>query len=381
MAYKDFIQNTIEESIRENWDYDKGFDQKRYDALLNRTFAKFKVADFDGANEYDGFRREDYPSAKAYFTILFELAFESVGMDKSESSTESTGKGWKEAADHTGKAPRHKAAATKRQLKGITRTPMKKRPKSAKVTILKKWEADLKARRSWSGNKRGFAVFDSNVESESVEKLSEIMSKGQSGIDDYTMNLQEMNFDFQYESFKATWNEFLRDEHIDTNKLPPSIKSEVEEEARMTYEENLDWNIEKMFEFDVLLKDGKQYELGYDGSVSTIDEDVPDSVSFKNRALKYISQEELNKILINSYGGMGYFGMITSARDILDALRDDNKTITGSSLIIGVHDGMNGSGYFVRAEGKLEIDLKTAQLDEGSYSVGDVFGTREWNWR
>ncbi len=45
---------------------------------------------------------------------------------KKGSIQQAAGKGWKEAADHTGKAPRHKAAATRNNLSGTSRIPLQK---------------------------------------------------------------------------------------------------------------------------------------------------------------------------------------------------------------------------------------------------------------
>jgi hypothetical protein len=103
--------------------------------------------------------------------------------------------------------------------------------------------------------------------------------------------------------------------------------------------------------------------------------------SFKTKALKHISQKQFDEIITNSYGGSGYFGLIISARDIVEAIRENKEEITGSDLVIGVHDGMNGSGYFVRAQAPYKITLKSARLDAGSYSIGDVFGHVDWKWR
>ena len=53
------------------------------------------------------------------------------------------GKGWKEAADHTGKAPRHKAAATKRKIRTVSKSPMVRKEKDWKKVAKRELEKEL----------------------------------------------------------------------------------------------------------------------------------------------------------------------------------------------------------------------------------------------
>lgn len=48
--------------------------------------------------------------------------------------------------------------------------------------------------------------------------------------------------------------------------------------------------------------------------------------------------------------------------------------------VIGIHDGGNGSGYYIIANGNPKFNISEVELDYGSYSLGDVFGTGDWKY-
>jgi len=59
------------------------------------------------------------------------------------SSKKKKGKGWKEAADVSGKAPRHKAAATRRKVAGVSKAPQVRKEKDWKKVAKKELEREL----------------------------------------------------------------------------------------------------------------------------------------------------------------------------------------------------------------------------------------------
>ena len=69
---------------------------------------------------------------------------DSIGINSTELLVKS-GKGWKESADHTGKAPKHKAAATRRRVKGVSKSPMvrKEKEKDWKKVARRELEKEL----------------------------------------------------------------------------------------------------------------------------------------------------------------------------------------------------------------------------------------------
>ena len=69
---------------------------------------------------------------------------ETIGINSTELLVKS-GKGWKESADHTGKAPKHKAAATRRKVRSVSKSPMvrKEKEKDWKKIAKKELEKEL----------------------------------------------------------------------------------------------------------------------------------------------------------------------------------------------------------------------------------------------
>lgn len=334
------------------------------------------------------------------------------------------GKGWQEAPDASGKAPRHREVALRGEAKGAQNNPMKKSPihtqqytvngmtftllgveyteakadkkaiqyskdnrvaevkkvgdeyliyvseqyaSTKEQTILDKWNKHLD---SLDRFHKGFEVFDSNSGESSIKELSKIIEGGQETLYEKVDELRDDNSEIEYEMFKSTFKEFLKDEGIEEDSI------ESEEDFRMDFEGHINWNIEKLFDFDVLLKDGNN-RFG----IESEDEDDPERKAFKKEALKYISEKQFEEIMNNSSGGTGFFGILINAQDIIKAIRDNEKTVNDNQLIIGVHDMMSGSGYFKEARAEYKMNLDKAELDEGSYSLGDIFGHVDWKWR
>ena len=283
--------------------------------------------------------------------------------------TPKSSKGWHEPPGASGKAPEHQKVALKGKAKHAQNKPMKK-----KETILDKWNNHTD---SLDRNHKGFEVFDYNSGEASIEELAKIIKGGQEALDNYIMELQEMNLEYTDSMFKQSFDEFLKDEETDKNTI------ENEEEFRMSFEGHINYNVGKLFDYHVLLLERKQYEVSYDGASSEIDESDTEGKEFKKKALQYITEKQFKTILINSYGGVGYFGIIIHASEIIEAIQKGEKIVSDNQLVVGIHDWMNGAGYFERATVKpnYEIALNNAMLDTDRYGIGGVFGTSEWNWK
>lgn len=82
------------------------------------------------------------------------------------------------------------------------------------------------------------------------------------------------------------------------------------------------------------------------------------------------------------YDVQGFIGGIVDAADLLKAKIEDVGHIQVDQPIVAFHNGLNGSGYYVESKKPVSLDLKKKlSVDWGSYSLGDVFGARDWTWR
>ncbi len=309
------------------------------------------------------------------------------------------GSGWH------GDTPGHKAAAYKRTLGGTSRHPMI-RVSNPRYRKDRKFEKAEHARAEDAFNKRmeillekykkeisrragtkGFDVFESygGRDEADMERLVKILAGGQNAYDDYMMELQDYNIDSISEMTRYSIREFLKDEGMEEEEIGGFEYSAQWDEFRFAFEEHLNYNVEVFFDYDVLLREKESYEVGYDGVNNFIDPDIPESIEFQKKSLNYITPKQLETILANSWGGVGYFGIIINAMDILEAIREDKKTVSSSQLVIGVHDALSGSGYYTQVNlprgESFTMKMDGARLDYGSYSIGDVFGGVDWKWR
>ncbi len=205
-----------------------------------------------------------------------------------------------------------------------------------------------------------------------ISKLKEVIQKGIEALDDYTMdNAAEYVGDIAYD----TVENWLKEEGY------TEVSDEVKDEMRWHIEELADYNIEDLFDYPVLLKKyyGEIYHeegvvLSYDNVVWT-----DEANKWKAEALKYITQKDLERICNNStYGGDAFVGGIVSGKEIIETIMKGEKEVQVDTIIIGIHDSANGSGFYEEGNGKLKINFDEAKLDVGSYSLGAVFGTGEW---
>lgn len=243
--------------------------------------------------------------------------------------------------------------------------------------LLKKWNVYLD---KLDRNHKGFEIFDYSSGKLNVKDLRMIMGGedgGLAALDKKIDELRDINENVEYAMFKSTYRAFLNGEGIEYN-LP-----ENEEGFRTEFECHVNWNIEKLFDFQVLLIDGKKYSIDFDWWNAKIDESCPEQKMFKSEALKYISEEQFKEILVNSFDGSGFFGIVINAQNIIRAIRECGSTVSGKELVIGIHDEFNGSGYFQRVNIDKEyiINFGEAELDYGNFSLGGIFGNVDWEWK
>ncbi len=231
---------------------------------------------------------------------------------------------------------------------------------------------------------KGFCAFTHESGSLTIRELMNIIIGGKDALLEKVDELRENNEDIEYQMFKSTFRAFLNDESIAEDII------EDEERFREEFDGYIHWNIEKLFDFPVLLIASKKYEIEYYGMNNEINESVPEQKEFKDKALKFITEEQLKEILINSWDGSGFFGIIINGSDIIKAIDDNKNVVSSREIVIGIYDGFNGSGYFKRVSiGKTDKDcdsreykivLNKSELDLGDYSLGAIFGNVEWIW-
>lgn len=236
---------------------------------------------------------------------------------------------------------------------------------------------------------KGFEVFTNESEKSNVKELRDIVRCIRNNMDNRDIlgekidDLRDHNEDITYQMFRSTFRTFLHDEGISEDNVGN------EEKFREEFEGYVRWNIEKLFDFPVLLMENNRYEVDFNGINNEINVNDPEQMKFRNKALEYISEKQLHEILANSWDGTGFFGLIVNGSDIIRAIKDKKKAVYSNEVIVGIYDGFNGSGYFKRgnASGDKEnikkefaIDLDKAELDWGKYSLGAVFGNVEWKY-
>jgi hypothetical protein len=83
-----------------------------------------------------------------------------------------------------------------------------------------------------------------------------------------------------------------------------------------------------------------------------------------------------------TYGGMGGVGVIVNDFSFENV---NTKSVTGDTLLY-IRDSFNGSGHIIfgSTTGTIQyssLEEMSNSVDSGSYSIGDVFGVNEWDWR
>lgn len=223
---------------------------------------------------------------------------------------------------------------------------------------------------------KGFYVFSNQSDKLGVNELRHIVNVGRDALDEKVDELRDCNEDVVYQMFICTFRTFLGDEGVNEDIIKD------DEGFREEFEGYIHWNIEKLFDFPVLLMETNKYEVKYNGIRNEIDVSVPEQKEFRDKVLKYIAEEQLAEILANTWDGSGFFGIIINGSDIIRAIRDNKNVVCSNDVVVGIYDGFNGSGYFKKVHAKeYNIDLDKAELDWGKYSLGAVFGNVEWIWK
>ena len=237
-------------------------------------------------------------------------------------------------------------------------------------TILAKWKTYLKG--------ETYRVFDHSARGEGeIEKLEDMLKSGQDAVFELENELRDYNFEWTQSMLDNAISDFAKDLSED-EQIFIEEDWDFRGELRDEYENHEDFNYEIFYDYDVLIIE-KTYPVDYDGMETKIDWKDSQSVAFRKRALKYITKDEFNSILINAYGGEGYIAAIVNGTELITAIRDDKKTV-GGNVVVGVHDWMNGSGMYEESQDYIDLKLENASIDSGSYGVGGTFGSAKWKY-
>ena len=133
-----------------------------------------------------------------------------------------------------------------------------------------------------------------------------------------------------------------------------------------------------------------QFSLGWSDfpqDVATELKENPELDKFDR--LSGLSKEKFAELVTNGMDMdvQGFIGIIVDAGELLKAMVDGvpSWNLVGNrsvSMIVALHNGLEGSGYYIESNPTITLHLnKPLRVDFGSYSLGDVYGARDWTWR
>ena len=102
--------------------------------------------------------------------------------------------------------------------------------------------------------------------------------------------------------------------------------------------------------------------------------------------LSGLTEKRFAELVANGYDydTQAFIGEIVDAGDLLlDMLGEMYQQKRTPEKIVAFRNGLVGNGYYLPAPNtKVGLDPSTKmEVDFGSYSLGDVYGTNEWTWR
>jgi len=130
-----------------------------------------------------------------------------IGIKTSELLIKS-GKGWKEAPDASGKAPRHKAAATRRKVAGVSKAPQVRKEKDWKKVAKKELERELevKTKLSTYGNDDEFSLtLESTTGAGSNGESEWVIYKNEDEARSAAISQVRQDLDDSPENFTQSW--------------------------------------------------------------------------------------------------------------------------------------------------------------------------------
>ena len=215
-----------------------------------------------------------------------------------------------------------------------------------------------------------------------------------------TLDDQYMDWwgDQVYYSFKERMPEFIKylrsvytwENQRDEEAELEEVEADEDHEYRLILEDML---LERMNDnWQVLLCNfplfvwnvDNQVSLGWIDAEQDAESELADNEELRNfLAQSGLSEGEKWELIANgmSYDVQGIIGGIVDAGDILNAMVNGNTSLQVDQTVVALHNGFEGSGYYIKPTGSIRINpKKKMNVDFGSYSLGDVFGTIDWFW-
>jgi hypothetical protein len=213
-------------------------------------------------------------------------------------------------------------------------------------------------------------LFDSNMGTVDLDSFLQYLK---SGDEEHLVN-QDYVADFVYDVAKDLVEDAISDYEVSDEE-----KDELMEGASELVYDQLDYNYAAILPSPLLVTDPK---ATFDEI--TMDEDS-ELVDLKAWASKYgFSEKEVEDFYSNASGGGGAaIAVIVTDTEELMGDPDQEVTISGD-VVLYIHNSFMGSGYYKYGSGTHTFQIKPKDVpnytDHGRYSLGDVFGTRDWVW-
>jgi hypothetical protein len=228
--------------------------------------------------------------------------------------------------------------------------------------------------------------------------LVEALQKGDPGIffDELYNNSIDYCSEQEYQAYQECKKEFSKeweDPVMVANDMEnyPYFRDDFNEIYEQREQDN--WK-DLVGGIDILVWNPKtSVHAGWVGDPQDADDEIDENPSLKDwyqKALVYISAQQIRTIIDNGfdYDVELFIGGICDAADLLETLTENIPNIYhASSVVVGAYDGLNGAGYFEHGSTNARLMLvigdkkNPLNVDFGNYSLGDVFGTKEWTWR
>ncbi len=231
-----------------------------------------------------------------------------------------------------------------------------------------------------------------------VKIAVEAIQKGDPGllIDTIDEDFRDYGMDQEYAAYQEALKEFAN-EWENPNDVKQGMENEFwfRERFDEIYEEREEFNWGIFFgNEEILVWNSKDaISAGWVGDPQEASREIlgnPELEDWVKKALKFVSLKQISAIIDNGfdYDVTMFIGGLVGVEEVIKAMMSETPVAfhTGD-VIVGAYDGLNGAGYFEHGSTKAHVGLvfgdKTnpIHIDWGSYSLGDVFGTKEWTWR
>ena len=173
--------------------------------------------------------------------------------------------------------------------------------------------------------------------------------------------------------------QILKDNGFDPEEVQAAYPDEYDE-LRFAVEAAGCFNIESKARSEVEFELAGMYSGGDE-------EEIKAREDFTLQAIQHgFTREEAVEVIENaSYGGMAGIGVLADGGDTLKlGLQEPAEggcKLSGQPILYCT-DRMNGSGHYLLGKGSQDMAVTTLAkaIDHGSYSLGAVFGTRDWSY-